>query len=397
MTTAELSFEQAFATDEFIRNPYPVYDRLLREAPVWKSPHGKYFVSSHRLISEILADHERFPQPEDPNPSFHGMNPPEHTRLRRMVSSAFTPRATQRQRARIAEIVADLVGAMQPGTDIDLKQALSVQLPTRMITGLLGVPLEDGELWGDWANALHEATSFPRFLPEQDERVSALRDKARAAAAEERDYFRDLVRARRAQPGSDLISELVSVEDGSDRLTEDELVTTLVLLLGGGHHTSITLISACVYWLLQNPNQLAAVNQDPSLVSGAVEETIRFDTPLQSVDRLIGEQPAQVGGYTIEPDTRITLLLGAANRDPEVFDQPNEFRIDRANSRKNVSLGLGVHFCLGAPLARAEGEEALKGLLGRFPGLSLIPGDPPVNELSYTLRGFERVPVRLPG
>jgi cytochrome P450 len=139
------------------------------------------------------------------------------------------------------------------------------------------------------------------------------------------------------------------------------------LLLGGGHHTSITLISSCVYWLLKNPEQLAALAAGPSLVSGAVEETIRYDTPLQSVDRLVGASPAELGGYTIEPGTRITLLLGAANRDPEVFGEPDEFLIDRPTARKHVSFGLGAHFCLGAPaeLAPVRGGLAYVAAVDR--------------------------------
>jgi len=385
---------EVFATDEFIRDPYPTYARLHAEAPVWRSPHGKVFVSSHALVSTILTDHRRFPQPDDPNPSFHSMNPPEHTRQRKLVSRAFTPRATERLRARIREIVADLVGAMEPGTEVDLVEALSVQLPTRMITGLLGVPLSDGERWEKWANVLHAATAAPRFLPDQEERVSALRAEAREAAAEEREYFRELVAARRAEPGADLISELVTIVEEGDRLTEDELVTTLVLLLGGGHHTSISLISGCVHWLLRNPDQLELLRSNPGLVPGAVEETIRYDSPLQAVDRLAGER-LELGGQPVEAGTRITLLLGAANRDPAAFDDPDAFRVDRLEARGHTSFGLGVHFCLGAPLARAEGEEALRGLLGRFPGLGFVPDDPPVNDVLYTLRGFARMPIRL--
>jgi cytochrome P450 len=391
---SSLSLEEVFATEEFILDPYPTYQRLLAEAPVWRSPHNKIFVSSHALVTEVLGDYERFPQPEDPNPSFHALNPPDHTRMRRLVSTAFTPRATERQRDRIAAIVDDLVTKIEAGV-VDLKQALSIWLPTRMITGMLGVPLEDGELWEEWADALHAATSEPRFLPEQEERVTVLRAKAREAAHEEREYFRALVRQRQANPGNDLISELANVREGVDRLDEDELVTTLVLLLGGGHHTSISLISSCVYWLLRNPDQYQLIRNDPSLIPAAVEETIRYDSPLQSVDRLVGDKPVVLGGETIDPGTRITLLLSAANRDPAMFEDPDAFRVNRENSKRHASFGLGVHFCLGAPLARAEGEEALRGLLGRFDSISLVEGDDVEYAPSYTLRDFVKVPVRL--
>jgi cytochrome P450 len=388
------TFEDAFASEEFILDPYPTYERLLREAPVWRSPSGRVFVSSHSLVSAILRDHERFPQPEDPNPSFHAMNPPEHTRLRRLVSSAFTARATERIRERIVGIVSDLVAAMPESGDIDLMSALSVELPTRMITGMLGVPLSDGELWEKWANQLHHATAAPRFLPEQEAFVAESRALAKAAAIEEQDYFRRIVRERMQNPGDDMISELGRLVQDGDRLTEDELVITLVLLLGGGHHTSINLISSCVYWLLRYPAELAKLRAEPELLSSAVEETIRFDTTLQSVDRLTAV-PVELGGIQVEAGSRVTVLMAAANRDPEVFENPQEFRIDRTDARRYLSFGLGAHFCLGAPLARAEGQEAVRGLLARYPTLGFVPDDPPTRDGLYTLRGFSRVPVRL--
>jgi len=394
MTTTNVPLEEVFATEEFILNPYPTYQRLLAEAPVWRSPHGKVFVSSHALVTEIFTDHERFPQPEDPNPSFHALNPPEHTRLRRLVSTQFTPRNTERQRHRIEAIVDDLVSVMQPGV-VDLKLALSEQLPTRMICGMLGVPLEDGELWEQWAQMIHTATSAPRFLPEQEVQVQHLRGQAREAARLEQEYFRQLVRKRRQDPGNDLIRDLAAVVDEGDELTEDELVTTLVLLLGGGHHTSISLISSCLYHLLQHPDQFTLVRKHPELIPSAVEETIRYDTPLHAVDRLVGDEPVTMNGIEIEPGTRITLLMAAANRDPAVFEDPDAFRIARRNVRKYTSFGLGVHFCLGAPLARAEGEEALKGLFRRFSTFDLVADDPVQVSLSYTLRDYDRVPIEL--
>lgn len=393
-SAVNMPLDEVFASKEFIYDPYPTYERMLAENPVWRAPGGRVFVFKHSLVSDVLRDHERFPMPEDPNPSFHAMNPPEHTRLRRLVSTQFTPRATERIRSRIVDIVDDLVSKMPAKGDVDLMTALSYPLPTRMITGMLGVPLSDGEIWEEWANRIHVATAAPRFLPDQEKYVEASRADARAAAAEEREYFRALAKERYNNPGKDMISELGQLVLDGDGLTEDELVTTMVLLLGGGHHTSINLISSCVYYLLKHPAQMALVRNDPSLIKNTVEETLRFDTTLQSLDRLVAE-PVNLGGVDVGAGERVTVVMAAANRDPEVFDNADEFRIDRTDAMKNVSFGLGVHFCLGAHLARAEGQEAIKALLDRYDTIEFVPNDPPVRDDLFTLRGFKRLPIRV--
>lgn len=396
MTASEPSLEEVFASREFLLDPHPAYQRLLAEAPIWVSPQGRVFVSSHALVTKVLTDAERFPQPEDPNPSFHSLNPPEHTRLRRIVGTQFTPRATERIRHVIEGIVDELISQMEPGV-IDLHAALSYEVPTRMICGMLGVPYADHERWAEWADAIHAATSYPRFLPEQDAKVAELRAVASKAAHEEREYFRELVRERQVNPGDDIISDLAAVIDEGTNMTEEELLSTMVLLLGGGHHTSIYMISTCLFQLLRNPDQFILVRDDPGLIPSAVEESIRFDSPHHAVDRLVGAEPVTLNGIEVQPGTRVTLLTGAANRDPEVFENPNAFIVTRPNVRKYVSFGLGAHYCLGAPLARAEGETALRALLQGFQTLELVDGDPVVTAPSYKLRAYERVPIRVGG
>jgi cytochrome P450 len=264
----------------------------------------------------------------------------------------------------------------------------ALPLPTRVITEMLGVPAADGAIWEVWANAIHRHTARPEWFTTPND--GELTVAARNAVDAELDYFRALVAERRMSRGDDLISVLIAARDEGDRLTEEELLYTCILVLGGGHHTTVNLIGNGMKALLDAPDQLALLRCDPTLVENAVEEMLRFDPPLQIEPRL-ALRDTVVGGVPVAAGTMLHCILAAANRDPSVFPDPERFDITRPNVKKHLSFSLGIHHCLGAPLARAEGVTAVRELIRRLPDLHL--DGPAVRDGLYRLRGLAELPV----
>jgi cytochrome P450 len=384
------SIEAALADPAFIDRPYPVYRRLLAEAPIWRAPTGDWVLSRHPDVSAVSMSHRQFGQMRRGLDSFVFLNPPEHTRLRSLVARAFTPRAITKLRARIQEVVDGLIDDVAADGNMELISQFATIIPTTIITEMLGVPLSDGDIWNDWAQTIHLSTAAPRFLPEQVEAAHELVANAARAARAEEEYFAEIVTERRLHPGYDIISTLAEVEEQGDRLSTGELLQTCVLILGGGHHTSIHLIGNTVKSLLEHPDQLERLHHSPELVDNAIEESMRCDSPLQTTHRVVRED-ADVAGQPLAEGENVHLILGAANRDPAVFDDPERFDIGRPNAGKHVAFGLGVHFCLGAALARAEGQVAIGTLVRRLEGLRL---DGPVEpDGLYNFRGLARLPL----
>ena len=351
-----------------VANPYPAYREWRVQQPIAR-PHERLFVLSRFAGCEAVLADVSFGHtgPGDTRPfggrtreanigSFLGMNPPDHTRLRRLVSRAFTPARVKALTPRIETITGELLGGIDSEEGpFDLMERLALPLPVRVICELLGVPPGDHDLLVGWSAALSRALD-PDFLLTGDDRARQ-RDARDAFAA----YLRGLLPVRRQFPGDDLISALVQVHDEGDALSEDELIATVILLLVAGHETTRSLIGGGALALLRHPGQLAILREQPELTGQAVEELLRYDPPVQLVTRY-ALRDAQVAGTTIPAGSFILLLIGAANRDETAFRDPDRFEV-RRDTHRHLAFGHGIHFCLGAPLARLEATVALRRLL----------------------------------
>jgi cytochrome P450 len=312
--------------------------------------------------------------------------PPTHTRLRRLVAGAFARGHVERLRPRIAELAdrlaADVAEAGSDGSAVDLIPLYAEPLPVQVIAELLGVPESDWALLRPWSNAIVKMYEYAV--------TDAQRDGAERASREFVEYLRDLVALRRKQPGDDLVSSLIAETDADGtRLSEDELVTTCTLLLNAGHEATVNVVGNGMTALLGHPEQLAAVRDDPALVPTAVEELIRFDSPLQLFERT-ATADTEIDGVVVEEGTKIAALLGAANRDPAAFAEPDRLDVTRADN-PHLGFGAGIHFCVGAPLARVELQVSLATLLRRFPSLALA--EPPQRRPEFVIRGVRSLPV----
>ncbi len=382
---------------QLLADPYPTYAEL-RATPglVRWEERGLWLVSRHAEVDATLRDRRlgRVFTPREPRERFQPWNllnelsmlelePPDHTRLRRLVSSSFTPRRVEALRPAITRIVDELLDEAAERGSVDLVSALAEPLPVDVIAELLGIPRSDRPLLRPWSNAI-----VALYEPHHDD---ATAEAAIRAAREFTAYLREQVADRRARPTDDLLSGLVEASDEGERLTEDEVIVTGILLLNAGHEASVNVAANGAVALLRNPDQLARLRAQPELVTSAVEELIRYDSPLSLFDRVAFE-PVEIAGQRIEPGERVGLLLGAANRDPDAFDDPDRLDIGRQNNN-HVGFGAGIHFCLGAPLARLELRIAFARLVQRFPDLAL-DGEP-VRRPTFQFRGFRSVPVKL--
>jgi hypothetical protein len=310
------------------------------------------------------------------------VDPPDHTRLRMLVSKAFTPRAIEALRPRITDVVHKLLDNVEPAHQMDLVRDLAYPLPVVVIAELLGIPAEDRGLFKQWSDAL--ALTLEPFVP-MDMRgpVQRANDALRA-------YLLPVFAQRRRDPRDDLISALMEAEEAGDRLTEEEAFSACRLLLVAGHETTTNLVGNGLLALLRHRDQLQLLLEHRALIPAAVEELLRFDSPVQLTVR-IATQPQELGGKRIAPGDQLIALLGAANRDPEQFPDPDRLMITREEKR-HLAFGHGIHFCLGAPLARLEMQVALSALLERFPQLHLTP-EPVVRRQTMVLRGLDRLAV----
>ena len=373
-----------------VADPYPAYEQWRARSPVVR-PQEKFFVLSRFDDCEaVLADPSfgHF-EPDANGPgavagqaearSMLRLNPPDHTRLRRLVARAFTARTVMALAPRIEAITSDLLA--DAGPCFDLIDALALPLPVRVISELFGIPATDQPLLVRWSAVLSR-TLDPGFLIPDDARA-----EMRQAGGEFREYLGALIPRRRERPGDDLISALVHVHDEDGTLTEDEIITTSRLLLIAGHETTRSLIGAGVLALLAHPQQLKILRDDPRLLDQAVEEVLRYDPPVQLLARTALKDTA-LGSITIPSNSITLMLLGAANRDPALCDSPGTFDI-RHGARRHLAFGHGIHFCLGAPLARLEAVIALRHLLPALPGLR-VSGAPEWKPHTV-LRGLEHL------
>jgi len=384
-------------------DPYPGYARLRESAPVWEPTPGLLVLSRHADCVRVLRD-LRFGHLDDiavlrgsrtggpgaeveadgvPVRSFLVLNPPDHTRLRRLVVRSFTPRRVEGLAPRIEVLTGELLERSKGRRPFDVIAGLASPLPVVVISELFGVPEKDRPRLVAWSRALARGLD-PAFLVTTEERQAQLSARDELAA-----YLVEEIDRRRRSPGDDLISDLVSMHDRGEPLSEAELVATCILLLVAGHETTTSLIGNAVHALAQYPDQLDVLSRDPSLLPAVVEEVLRFDSPVQLTGRVALED-AEAGGVPTPRGTFLVLLIAAANRDPLAFDQPDRFDVCREPS-SHLAFGHGIHFCLGAPLARLEAQIALRALAGTF-GTLRLAGEPRWKE-NAVLRGLERLEV----
>jgi cytochrome P450 len=387
---------------EVVADPYPHFAAARERAAVqWHDGLGMWLTFNHDAANTVLRTRTLgriwTPRwPDEPMPAFALIHvnsllenePPAHTRLRRLVAAAFARGHVERLRPRVAELaqlLADRVAdAGSDGATVDLIAEYAEPLPVQVIAELLGVPEPDWHLLRPWSNAIVKMYEYDVF---DAQRVAAERASAEFVA-----YLRDLVTERRQTPGPDLISSLIAETDSDGaRLTEDELITTCTLLLNAGHEATVNVVGNGLTALLTHPVQLAAVRADDTTVTTAVEELIRYDSPLQLFERT-AISATTIGDVVVEQGQKIAALLGAANRDPAVFRDPDRFDVTRADN-PHLGFGAGIHFCVGAPLARVELQTSLRTLLHRFPRLALhaIPRRRP----EFVIRGVESLPVTI--
>ncbi len=383
---------------EFVADPYPTYHRLRAEDPVHHSPLGFWILTRYddvvaalrdpRLAKEAIASFvaARFGAPIPAmGQSMLDRDPPDHTRLRGLVSKAFTPRVVEALRPHIQQIVDGLLDRAEDAGAMDLVEQFAYPLPVMIICRMLGVPVADQERFKGWS--LDIARGLDAILLPPDSDVGRRAVAARHALA---DYFRGLIAERRAAPRGDMLSGLIAAEDGGDTLSEEELLATCILLLIAGHETTVNLIGNGTLALLRHPDQRQRLRDNPGLIGTAVEELLRYDGPVQRTARIPGED-VTIGGVTIPRGEMVMPFIGAADRDPAQFPEPDRLDISRAENR-HIAFGWGIHFCLGAPLARLEGQIAIGTLVTRLPKLALATEQPEFRQ-SLTLRGLKSLPI----
>jgi len=383
---------------EFIADPYPTYHRLRAEDPVHRSPLGFWVLTRYEdvvtalrdprlakeAIAAVIAARYGAAMPAM-GLSMLDRDPPDHTRLRGLVNKAFTPRVVEGLRPHIQKIVDGLLARVEGVGSMDLIEEFAYPLPVIVICQMLGVPVEDRERFKEWG--LDIARGLDAILLPPDSDVAQRSAAARRALA---DYFRALIAERRTSPRGDLLSALIAAEEAGDKLSEDELLATCILLLVAGHETTVNLIGNGTLALLRHPDQLRLLRERPGLIGGAVEELLRYDGPVQRTTRIPSAE-VTIAGRTIGKGEMVMPFIGAADRDPAQFPDPDRLDITRTDNR-HIAFGWGIHFCLGAPLARVEGQLAINTLVQRLPKLALATDTPDYRQ-SLTLRGLNALPV----
>lgn len=402
----ELDFLLPLRSSGSLESPYPIYS-LLRtvrpqmemKIPGYDGP-GVWLMTRHEDVNAVLRDPrfsaERFRAPiirdnQNRLPAFIQaaagglrsmlvMDPPDHTRVRKLSNKAFTPRRINALRTRTEEIVESLLDEVADADRFDLIHELAEPLPAIVIAELLGVPAEDHRQFRQWSSALINAIG----ARSQAERVAASAESGQKIFA----YLAEIIAARRAEPRDDLISALIAAQEERDALTDEELLATCNLILLAGHETTTNLIGNGMLALLREPAELARLRSDSALLPSAIEELLRFDGPVQATVRVALED-VEMGGKRVPEGAFVIVSLGAANRDPAVFEDPDRLDLSRSPN-PHLAFGFGTHFCMGAPLARLEAEVAFEALLRRFPKLDLV-NDTPDYRPNPILRGLSKL------
>lgn len=383
-TDALPAFDSVLLSPEYLNNPYPFYSELRCKSPVYFSERlngwvvTRYEDVTAGLLDKRLISRQRvksFSSKLDSSEqicmsTLHrhlekwigNMDPPDHTRLRSLVNKAFTPRMVQELTSAIEGVAGRLLDAAQANGGMEFVKDFAYKLPATVIAVMLGIPAGDQDQFIRWADDLTAYTGSGTASLE-------LGRAAQKSVDELTFYFLTIAESRRAEPRNDLISSLVSLAEEGDRISEQELISMCTFLLVAGHETTMALLSNGLYALLKNPDQCRILQQQPELMKTAVEELLRYDSPIQHQTRVAAE-PLTISGTRINEGQRVLLMLGAANRDPANFPDPDTLNISREPNR-HIAFGLGIHYCLGAPLARIEANISLQEILRRFPRIRL--------------------------
>lgn len=393
----------------FLDDPYPAYARLRARGPVhYYGPSDQYLIPRHADVAALLRDrrlgrtylhrfgHEEFGRAAPPvaHEPFHVLNDhgmldleaPAHTRVRRLVAKAFTPRTVERLRPYVEDLADDLVRGLVADGGGDLLARVAEPLPVAVIAEMLGIPEGDREPLRPWSA---DICGMYELNPGEETAARAVRASLEFSA-----YLRELIAKRRARPGDDLLTDLIAAHEEGDRLSEQELVSTCVLLLNAGHEATVNATVNGWYALFRHPGQLAALRAEPErLLPTAVEELLRHDTPLQLFERWVLDD-IEVGGTPIPRGSEVALLFGSANRDPAAFRDPDALDLARPReANPHISFSAGIHYCVGAPLARVELAASLRALLRRAPHLRLAAE--PRRKPNFVIRGLEELLVEV--
>ncbi len=389
-------------------DPYDLYRRMREQGALLEAGNHLWFTFNHELahgllraknissnehrstfFQEMVGVDERFQKAAEQQPMMLFLDPPDHTRLRDLVNRAFTARTVERLVPRIEELTTQLLDAIPSDADgvstFDAVANFAHPLPVAVICELLGIPREDEAVFSGWSDQLTKGID-PGVLrtPEDELAIEQANEELEL-------YLAHILEDRRANPQDDLLSELLAVRDGEDRLSEQELISLVGLLLIAGHETTVNLIGNGLVALMRNPDQLARWKADPSIAKTAVDELLRYDSPVQLGMRVLTE-PMELDGQVVAAGEQVLTMLGAANRDPAVFEDPETLDLTRSNAARNLSFGGGIHHCLGMALARLEGQIALSAFIDRFETMELA-AEPPIRE-RLVLRGFQEIQIR---
>jgi cytochrome P450 len=382
------------------RDPFDLYARARREHPVYAHPELPVFsvfryADCHAILRDPQTFSSVFPPPPGidpeklPQSSLLGQDPPEHTRLRGLVNQAFTPRIIRRLEPRMREIASDLVAEAVERGEVDLVAALTYPLPVIVIAEIIGVPSADRAQFKIWSDLAVANLGNGLFVPPTEERLTELG----RMREEMRNYFGALADARRREPREDLLTGLVQAELEGSRLSHEEMISMLILILVAGNETTTNLIGNVVLELLDHPDALARLRAEPGLAASAVEEVLRHSSPVQ-MDPRRTTRPVELHGERIEAGRFVVSWLGSANRDEEAFPDPDRFDVARKDNH-HLAFGFGPHYCLGANLARMETTVALRELLSRTKSFERTDDDPLPLHPSIVFRGVTKLPVRL--
>lgn len=396
-------------SDEVLQDPYPTYARLHEEGPLhYLDVGGKWAVwsvFSHAECSSIAKDPRcsakraqqmLLPLPLSRQSEFSElarmlslwlifMDPPEHTRLRKLLNKGFSPSVVDSLRPQVEDIVERMLKPLERGSEVELMRQFANPLPVRIILEMLGIPQELHATFVDWSRAIAVFRGSPDRTVEH---ARAAQDALIALT----DFFRKTVAERRRNKGNDLISLLIDIEEEGEVLTEEELYAQCTALLFAGHETTRNLIGNGMYTLLRHPREAAELRDNPEMIRSAVEEVLRYESPVQFTARVLKED-IEICGQYIPKKWTILCMLGAANRDPKQFEEPNQLNLKRLNNQ-HLAFSAGPHFCIGSQLARLEAQVALSNLLRRFPEMKLI-GPRPEWASTFGLRGLKGLPVTL--
>jgi cytochrome P450 len=373
-----------FLHPDMVTNPYPTYARWQAEHPIFRAEDtGQWVLTRHADIRSVLknsADYSSKAMGEQgPSLPLLTDDPPKHTQLRALVDRAFTMRMLKHMEGWVETLADEMVAALPCREPVDIVQALTIPLPVAVISRMMGIPAERTEDFKRWSDALTGTLAGASLEDRQQE------------VLEMATYFQGLIPTRRAEPGDDLVSSVVNAEIDGERLTDSEMVGFCILLLIAGNETTTNLLGNLLNIAADRPDVWSALREDPKLIDAAVEETLRFDAPVQFLMRK-AIRPMHYHGQDVAPGENVTVVMAAANRDPEVYDRPDEFRLDRKKNHHHT-FGFGIHFCLGAPLARMEARLVLKALTRRFSRIERPSQPPGADERvpSALLRGFHHL------